>query len=123
MRVLVYGGRDFGKTKSERGTFMAVMELIHSVTPISVVIEGEAPGADDLAKRWAGWKGVSVEPYPARWDELGHRAGPERNQRMIDQGRPDLAVQMPGGTGTADMAKRVLAAGIDRVLVGGERNR
>jgi hypothetical protein len=31
---------------------------------------------------------------------------------MIDEGKPDRAVSFPGGRGTADMVKRIQAAGI-----------
>ena len=40
-------------------------------------------------------------------------AGFVRNQRMIDEGKPDLCVAFPGGDGTADMVKRARAAGIE----------
>lgn len=35
-----------------------------------------------------------------------------RNQKMLDEGRPDLIVAFPGGRGTADMVKRGIAAGV-----------
>jgi hypothetical protein len=45
-----------------------------------------------------------LEWYIADWNRLGPGAGHIRNQRMIDEGKPDAAVAFPGGTGTADMA-------------------
>ena len=48
----------------------------------------------------------------ADWAKHGRKAGPIRNQRMIDEGRPDLVVAFPGGTGTADMVERARVAGI-----------
>ena len=44
-------------------------------------------------------------------------AGPERNARMLAEGRPDLVVAFPGGTGTADMVRRAKAAGVRVVEV------
>lgn len=42
----------------------------------------------------------------------GKAAGPIRNQRMLDEGKPDLVVAFPGGRGTADMVRRAKAAGV-----------
>jgi hypothetical protein len=42
----------------------------------------------------------------------GKAAGPIRNQRMIDEGKPDLVIAFPGGRGTADMVSRAKKAGI-----------
>lgn len=46
------------------------------------------------------------------------KAGPDRNQRMIDEGRPDLVVAFPGGRGTADMIRRATEAGIEVFRIG-----
>ena len=53
-----------------------------------------------------------VEEYPADWKKYGKSAGPLRNQRMIDEGKPDLVVAFPGGVGTADMISRAKAYNI-----------
>lgn len=124
MRLVVTGGRDYCETAR---TFAALDEL-HTRRPISVLIEGEADGLDRRAATWARRKGITVEPYPAPWDDTDHpdavvryrrngtpydvNAGPRRNQQMIDEGRPDFALIFPGGSGTADMKARIVAAGI-----------
>ena len=98
-RILVCGGRDFR-------SFAFVdrhLRLVHEKHGISVVIEGDADGADRLAKRWAIMMGIPVETYPADWSGLGRRAGPIRNRRMLDEGKPDAVVAFPGGDGTRDM--------------------
>ena len=56
-----------------------------------IVIEGEAPGVDLLAKRWATERGHGVLPMPADWDKHGRPAGYVRNVAMADQD-PDAAV-------------------------------
>lgn len=108
MRVLVYGGRKF----SQETELFAAMDKIHRETPISLLIEGGASGADSLARLWAASRGVEIETFPAQWRRWGNAAGPIRNQKMIDAGKPDLAVEFPGGAGTADMSRRVTCAGI-----------
>ena len=48
----------------------------------------------------------------SRRHEIGKRAGPLRNQRMLDEGKPDLVVAFPGGGGTKDMVRRAVKAGV-----------
>lgn len=106
MRVLVCGGRDF-----RNSPMMARVLGEVGTHRISVVIHGGAPGADTMAGSWASAFGVRCETYDADWS-LGPKAGPIRNQRMIDEGKPDLVVAFPGGKGTADMVRRAKKAGI-----------
>jgi hypothetical protein len=42
--------------------------------------------------------------WPSQGD--GRAAGPRRNQRMLEDFRPDLVVAFPGGRGTAYMVRR-----------------
>lgn len=42
----------------------------------------------------------------------GKAAGPIRNQRMLDDGKPDRVLAFPGGRGTANMVKLAKAAGV-----------
>ena len=61
-----------------------------------MLIHGNARGADRMADAWAWCRGVPREPYEVpqgEWDELGKKAGPLRNQRMLDEGKPDLVVR------------------------------
>lgn len=81
--------------------------------PDWVIISGKAKGADTVAIEWAVVNWCSWEEYPADWEQYGKAAGPIRNQRMLDEGKPDLVIAFPGGTGTADMVRRAKAAGIE----------
>jgi hypothetical protein len=107
MRVLVCGGRDFN---DELAADLALDGLF--LPKGSVVIEGGARGADRLARNWAKLNGCHVQTFLADWQKDGRAAGPIRNQRMIDQGKPDLVIAFPGGRGTADMVRRAKTAGI-----------
>jgi hypothetical protein len=82
---------------------------------VTTVVHGGAKGADALAGRWADAREVNTEVFYADWAR-GKRAGPERNQRMLDS-KPDLVVAFPGGRGTADMVRRAKAAGIEVIEV------
>lgn len=108
VKIVVTGGRDFGGY----GAVDSALHAVHRKHGIAALIEGGAQGADRLCAEWAKRNGVPVKQYPADWERHGKRAGPLRNQRMIDEGRPDAAVAFPGGRGTADMVARLQKAGI-----------
>jgi UDP-N-acetylmuramoylalanine-D-glutamate ligase len=116
-RILVCGGRDYFN-------YAKVCEVMNNLwskqtTPM-VVIEGGARGADTLARLWAKTNNhVEVNTYPADWKSYGRAAGAIRNKQMLDEGKPDLVVAFPGGSGTADMVKRAKKAGIEVVEIDG----
>lgn len=113
MRVLVCGNRDFTDTMFLYNT----LDLIHADKTITVVIEGEAPGADTMSRLWAEHNGVSVKRFPANWRRYGHQAGPIRNRQMLREGCPELVVafKKPGAksTGTNHMIAISKAAGLE----------
>lgn len=109
MRVLVCGGRNYEHAERLFGVLDSLPQRP------TTIVHGGARGADWLAGRWAYYAEVDVEVYAADWAR-GKRAGPERNQRMIES-KPDLVVAFPGGRGTADMVRRAKAAGIPIVEV------
>jgi hypothetical protein len=106
-RVLVCGGRHFSKFK----LVCKALDEIHGNTPITCLISGGCSGADSLAKDWADARCISAAIFKADW-AIGPSAGPIRNQRMLDEGRPDLVVAFPGGRGTADMVRRANGANV-----------
>src|SRR5262245_24499598 len=117
MRVLVCGGRDYADSQ----TLADTMSRLRAERGISVVIAGGARGADTLAEEWAKANGIECIVFHADWATLGRSAGPIRNKRMLDEGRPDLVVAFPGGRGTSDMTRRALDAGIEVIVVGEPR--
>lgn len=108
MRVLVCGGRRY----SDVGRVRQVLDTLAAQAPVAVVLHGCAGGADSLAGQWARSRGVPEARFPADWDKHGKGAGPIRNQQMLDEGKPDVVVAFPGGTGTADMTRRARGAGV-----------
>jgi hypothetical protein len=108
-RLLVCGGRDFIDHKYLREAMNAAVGMKRNVV---VVIHGAARGADRLAGEIAKDAHVTVREFPANWDRDGRAAGPIRNQRMLDEGKPHLVLAAPGGNGTADMVRRAKAAGV-----------
>ena len=109
MRLLVCGGREFTNDRLLAET----LDALRREREITHVIAGGARGADSRAADWAVAQGIPCEVYMADWEGIGRKAGPIRNQRMLDEGKPDLVVAFPGGRGTADMVRRARSAGLD----------
>lgn len=108
--MLVCGGRDF----LDVGALNETLDALASVVRVGLIIEGEAPGADTFAAVWAQTRGVDVARYPADWRAHGKAAGPLRNQRMLNEGKPDLVIAFPTARsrGTWDMVSKARYAGI-----------
>lgn len=113
-RVLICGGRDYNNVES----LNAVLDAAHYANPIVCLIHGAARGADMLAADWALSHGVLCSAYPADWERDGKAAGPIRNRRMLELGKPHLVLAFPGGIGTANMIKQSERAGVPVVRVG-----
>lgn len=113
MRVLIYGGRKFKPTQEDLdGLYDCWRFAILSDNPWTVIISGKARGADSFGEDFAERVNLPIEGYPADWNgPYKKAAGFIRNQQMLDSGI-DLAVQFPGGNGTADMRKRLDKAGV-----------
>jgi hypothetical protein len=114
MRVLVCGGRAF----TDRTLLEATLDRLHHARVFTVLIEGDARGADRMAGAWAEAQGIALTVFKADWDELGAKAGPIRNQQMLEEGTPDLVVAFPGGGGTAHMMRLARETGIEVLEIG-----
>lgn len=110
MRVLVCGGREYDDWRMLASSLGSIYKE-NGRLPLTI-IEGGAKGADFLARVWAKWHGMSFEEYPADWKAHGKAAGGLRNQQMLDEGKPDIVIAFPGGTGTADMTARARKANV-----------
>lgn len=122
--LVVTGGRNFYDTRFIHNQ-LSVLKSAHN---IDVLRHGGASGVDLLCAEWARANGITVEVYPAEWDNLdvpgavikvnargpyNAVAGHLRNQKMLDTlPVPTMAIAFPGGKGTADMVRRIRAAGI-----------
>jgi hypothetical protein len=110
MKVLVCGDRNWDNWPS-------IWQTLRGLGPFTVIVEGEARGADKMCKYVAEKLGYEVLPYPAEWDTYGNAAGPIRNQQMLDE-NPDIGLvlafhdDLASSKGTKDMVKRARKAGI-----------
>jgi len=98
-RVLVCGGRDYQQVQYLCG----FLDSYHATEGIAHLLEGGASGADYQARCWAKANNVEFTTFKAKWDKQGRSAGPLRNRVMVDDGKPDVVIAFPGGSGTADM--------------------
>lgn len=84
MKLLICGDRNWSDGN-------AIRDVIKQFNP-STVIEGEAKGADTLARLSAETMGIDVMRFPADWQKYGRAAGPIRNSQMLKEGNPDVVV-------------------------------
>ena len=105
-----------------------VRAVLWSLPLDSIVLVGDAPGLDDMVAHLCAERGLPCERFVAEW--LVHAAGwcrcssprppsckgagPRRNQRIVDEGKPTDGYAFPGpkSTGTHDMIRRLRAAGL-----------
>lgn len=123
LRVLVTGGHDF----DDQATVDRAIDQVFAICSGGItLLHGAAKGADACANAWAMAKrvvgaSVGIHRYHAEWRKHGKAAGPLRNQRMIQDDKPDLVVAFPGGSGTADCVRRARAAGIEVLVIRGAK--
>lgn len=113
IRILVCGSRTWRD-------YSTIESKLRGLPRGSTVIHGDARGADRMARDAARKLGLIEEPYPADWSGLGRRAGPIRNQLMLDEGRPQFVIAFRArGTsrGTDDTIARARAAGIPVTII------
>ena len=120
-RILITGSRNWDDQAAIAHAIGEVWPPHCSADEITLV-HGGATGADHHASGVALAFGVACEEHPADWTR-GHRAGPERNQAMVDAGADVcLAFPLPGSRGTWDCVKRANAAGIPVRIIAAARS-
>ena len=74
-----------------------------------ILIHGDAPGVDTQVKNYCLTLGWQIIAYPADWQKHGKKAGPLRNQKMVDT-NPDFGLFIPSlqSKGTIDCYQRFL---------------
>ena len=109
MRLLITGSRKWKSRELIRDRLLLYPEG-------TIVVHGNAWGADQLAAIVAREVGQIPEPHPVSrddWERLGLAAGSIRNQLMVDLGA-DWCEAFPhrDSVGTFDCMKRARMAGI-----------
>lgn len=121
MRLLVCGDRRW----ENRAYLFGVLDGIHASQEVSVVIQGEAHGADVMAAAWARSHRIAVLPFTADWAQHGRAAGVIRNDAMLRHGKPELVVafhpDIIHSKGTGDMIARARRKGVECWIFAGPR--
>lgn len=133
MRLIVAGGRSF----TDAARLNAALQEALGDYPLDKlrIVSGGAKGADLLGEQWAQSHGVPVDRYDAKWDDIevpgavvgvnfqgrqyNKLAGYQRNDLMAENA--DAVLVMPGGNGTAHMAKAMAAKGLTVFDARGDR--
>lgn len=117
MRILITGSRDWTDIATVRRA------LEEHASADSVVVHGNARGADRIAANVAAQMGLEAEPHPAQWERYGRSAGYRRNAEMAELGA-DVCLAFPLGEsrGTRMMMRLAQERGIDVVDYGADAN-
>jgi hypothetical protein len=105
MRIAVVGSRGFEDYK----ILKAVVDELRTIYDIKTIVSGGANGADSLAEQYAEENNLEMKVFPAKWKELGKKAGYVRNIEIWDDSDMGVAFWDGQSRGTAhsfDISKR-----------------
>lgn len=94
MNVLVCGQRKYINFKKIYEVLNEIESHCRQSGEDLFIIEGEASGADNIAKEWTK-KNLGEDyllKFPANWKKYGRAAGAIRNKQMLNEGKPDLVL-------------------------------
>lgn len=80
IKLMVCGSRGI---TDPRLVFRIIDEYVETLGDDVTIIEGEAKGVDQLARKWAEEHGKAIMSFPAEWDLYGKSAGFKRNCDMV----------------------------------------
>jgi hypothetical protein len=78
--VIITGSRDW----TDGSKLSDCLDIENMTSPITLLVQGGARGADHHALRWATINGIKCITVHADWDQHGKAAGPIRNIEMLD---------------------------------------
>jgi len=106
MRTIIAGSRDC----------LNYAELLKAIDAIdwqpTVVLSGNARGADTLGEQWAKENAIPLEIYPAGWQQYGKKAGLMRNIQMAEKADALIALWDHKSTGTKHMIEEAFRRGL-----------
>lgn len=117
MQILICGSREWDNFEVIRNTFRELKIEGDKYT----IIHGGCSGADSIAGFIAKEMGCKVQVFTADWKTYGKRAGPIRNQKMLDIGKPDMILafhnKIETSKGTLDLISRAQNKGLQVKLI------
>lgn len=120
-RIIIAGSREFTSKSFLQAIELGLDQLVEilgvDLTDVEV-FSGCAPGIDTLGEEYAAIKKWPVRKFPADWKTHGKKAGPLRNQEMIDAGATAaLIVCLDDSKGSQDMARRCEDSGVAHIVL------
>lgn len=85
--VIVTGSRVWFDKKQ----LCQVLDAAHLDNPITLIVQGGAKGADEIAEGWAAFNDIPNHTFAADWQKFGKSAGMRRNVEML-KAYPDADV-------------------------------
>lgn len=121
--IQITGSRDWRDQSRISAALKDTMVRHDALPDETLVIHGDARGADRLAAQAARYLGCQIEAYPADWSLPGKSAGHIRNQQMLNRTLSfDCPIEVlafkanfgavPGKGGTEHMVKICKKAGL-----------
>lgn len=114
MKVLVCGDRNWTDVEKIR-------QRLKLLPAGSIIVEGEARGADSIARNVAIELDLEVRKYPADWKKYGRAAGPIRNRSQFNNEEPELVIafhsDIVNSKGTLDMVTYAKSKGCEVEIV------
>jgi DNA-binding CsgD family transcriptional regulator len=114
-KVLICGARDYGNAARMRQEIRRLKKKAVRLNRELVIIEGEAPGADQLSRIIGQQEDVHIAAVAALWNTRHRGAGPQRNSIMLAL-EPDEVLgfheDITKSKETADMLKQARKAGV-----------
>jgi len=83
---------------------------------IDTIISGHASGADSMGERYADYKAIDKEIYPANWKKHGKSAGYIRNSKMATLADALIAFWDGKSKGTKHMIDIATKAGLEVII-------
>ncbi len=115
-KVLICGSRTWNDRELIRSWLCKLQDWGYDT-----LIEGEARGADSIARDEAGKMRFKIEKYPANWDKYHKVAGPIRNKQMLVEDKPSLVVafsqDISNSKGTRNMVEQSLRSKVEVIVV------
>jgi hypothetical protein len=82
MKLVIAGTRTF----SDYNYLCGVIDDFCQFNKVDEIVSGGSAGADSLAETYAIERIMPFKLFPAKWKELGRKAGPLRNIEMAEYG-------------------------------------
>lgn len=104
-RIAIIGSRHYPRPAP-------VAAYVSRLPPNAVVVTGGAPGVDSTAEEAAAARGLETIVFHADWRQLGRRAGPIRNARIVAHAERVVAFWDGASRGTLNTVVLALRAGV-----------